>query len=103
MVASTAAPAAAEALRRMKRTGLVYDETREAKRWIFPSLPDWRIAPGQGPREWRWRQAGVGSSTGISGFGPATDAGPGLYEPERIAAATLGPRTLASHKQTKKP
>ena len=43
------------------RTGLVYDETREAKRWIFPSLPDWQIEPGQGPREWRWRQDGEGS------------------------------------------
>ena len=42
------------------RTGLIYDETREAKRWIFPSLPDWQIEPGQGPREWRWRQAGEG-------------------------------------------
>ena len=42
------------------RTGLVYDETREAKRWIFPSLPDWRIEPGQGPREWRWRQSDEG-------------------------------------------
>ena len=42
------------------RTGLVYDETREAKRWIFPSLPDWQIEPGQGPREWRWRQSDEG-------------------------------------------
>jgi hypothetical protein len=43
------------------RTGLLYDETREAKRWIFPSLPDWRIESGRGPREWTWRQAGEGS------------------------------------------
>jgi hypothetical protein len=43
------------------RTGLVYDETRETKRWIFPSLPDWAIEPGQGPREWTWRQSGEGS------------------------------------------
>ncbi len=42
------------------RTGLVYDETREAKRWIFPSLPDWRIEPGQGPRAWRWHGEGDG-------------------------------------------
>jgi hypothetical protein len=42
------------------RTGLLYDETREVKRWILPSLPDWRIEPGQGPREWRWRQASEG-------------------------------------------
>lgn len=25
------------------RTGLIYDETREEKRWIFPSLKDWNI------------------------------------------------------------
>ena len=25
------------------RTGLIYDETREEKRWINPSLPDWNI------------------------------------------------------------
>jgi hypothetical protein len=42
------------------RTGLVYDETRGAQRWIFPSLPDWRIEPAQGPREWRWRHADEG-------------------------------------------
>jgi len=42
------------------RTGLLYDETREVRRWIFPSLPDFRIEPGQGPREWLRRQAGEG-------------------------------------------
>jgi len=42
------------------RTGLVYDETRETKRWIFPSLPDWKIDPLQGPREWLWRQPDEG-------------------------------------------
>jgi hypothetical protein len=36
------------------RTGLIYDETRETKRWIFPSLEDWRIEPSQGPRDWKW-------------------------------------------------
>ncbi|RQW08670.1 DUF1080 domain-containing protein [candidate division KSB1 bacterium] len=25
------------------RNGLIYDETRETKRWINPSLPDWKI------------------------------------------------------------
>jgi len=34
------------------RTGLIYDETRETKRWISPSLPDWKIAAEQGPEEW---------------------------------------------------
>ncbi|MCZ6675081.1 MAG: DUF1080 domain-containing protein [Verrucomicrobia bacterium] len=34
------------------RTGLIYDETREAKRWISPSMPDWKIEPSQGPAQW---------------------------------------------------
>lgn len=42
------------------RSGLIYDETRETKRWIYPSLPDWRIEPAQGPKEWKWRQPGDG-------------------------------------------
>lgn len=40
------------------RTGLIYDETREARRWIYPSLPDWKIAPDQGPKEWKWSKDG---------------------------------------------
>lgn len=40
------------------RTGLIYDETRETRRWIFPSLPDWNIAPAQGPAQWRWEAEG---------------------------------------------
>lgn len=31
------------------RTGLIYDETREERRWIHPSLPDWNIDRAQGP------------------------------------------------------
>jgi hypothetical protein len=31
------------------RTGLIYDETEDIRRWIHPSLPDWRIEPGQAP------------------------------------------------------
>ena len=31
------------------RTGLIYDETDEVRRWIHPSLPDWNIAPEQAP------------------------------------------------------
>lgn len=27
------------------RTGLIYDETREERRWIFPSLKDWNMDP----------------------------------------------------------
>jgi hypothetical protein len=42
------------------RTGLIYDETRETKRWIFPSLEDWRIELSQGPRSWVWRYSDEG-------------------------------------------
>lgn len=31
------------------RTGLIYDETKGIRRWIHPSLPDWRISPEQVP------------------------------------------------------
>jgi hypothetical protein len=31
------------------RTGLIYDETDGVRRWIYPSLPDWQIAPVQAP------------------------------------------------------
>jgi len=31
------------------RTGLIYDETEGVRRWIHPSLPDWKIAPEQAP------------------------------------------------------
>ncbi len=31
------------------RNGLIYDETEGVRRWIHPSLPDWRIASEQAP------------------------------------------------------
>ena len=31
------------------RTGLIYDETLEARRWIYPSLPNWEIPPALVP------------------------------------------------------
>lgn len=42
------------------RTGLIYDETRETSRWIWPSLPDWRIEPAQGPARWIWKYSDEG-------------------------------------------
>ena len=42
------------------RTGLIYDETRETKRWIHPSLEDWKIEPSQGPTDWTWLYADEG-------------------------------------------
>jgi hypothetical protein len=40
------------------RTGLIYDETRGTRRWVYPSLPDSRIEPAQGPKEWKWNAEG---------------------------------------------
>lgn len=40
------------------RTGLIYDETWETRRWIAPSLKDWRIEPEQGPKRWNWDPRG---------------------------------------------
>ena len=37
------------------RTGLIYDETRETKRWISPSLKNWNITKNQGPKKWLWK------------------------------------------------
>jgi hypothetical protein len=42
------------------RTGLIYDETRETRRWIHPSLPDWRIGEAHAPAGWNWKYAGDG-------------------------------------------
>lgn len=40
------------------RTGLIYDETRETRRWIFPSLPNARIDGSHAPKGWRWEFEG---------------------------------------------
>jgi len=32
------------------RAGLIYDETEGVQRWIYPSLPNWEISPGQAPQ-----------------------------------------------------
>ena len=42
------------------RSGLIYDETRETRRWIYPSLKDWEIEQSQGPAEWKWKHADEG-------------------------------------------
>jgi len=33
------------------RAGLIYDETDGVNRWIYPSLPDWKITTEQAPQE----------------------------------------------------
>jgi hypothetical protein len=40
------------------RTGLIYDETRGVRHWIFPSLPDSKIVEAQGPPKWKWDEDG---------------------------------------------
>lgn len=40
------------------RTGLIYDETWETRRWIHPSLKDWNISREQGPKEFKWNSEG---------------------------------------------
>jgi len=43
------------------RTGLIYDETREEKRWISPSLTDWEIDDSHAAKEWKFYFADEGS------------------------------------------
>jgi hypothetical protein len=42
------------------RTGLIYDETREVKRWIFPVTKDWRIDESSAPKQWKWKHSDEG-------------------------------------------
>jgi hypothetical protein len=39
------------------RTGLIYDETPETKRWISPSMSSWKIESTDGPSEWVFNYA----------------------------------------------
>lgn len=40
------------------RTGLIYDETREARRWISPSRKNWEIEPADAPHKFHWNPSG---------------------------------------------
>ena len=42
------------------RTGFIYDETRETKRWINPSLKNWKIDPSYATPGWTWKHADEG-------------------------------------------
>lgn len=45
------------------RNGLIYDETRNTKRWIYPDLPDWNISKEEhGPKKviYYWEDEGPG-------------------------------------------
>ena len=42
------------------RSGLIYDETRGVRHWIFPVLPGSKIEPEQGAKDWKWKQSDEG-------------------------------------------
>ena len=42
------------------RVGLIYDETRGTRRWIYPSLPNARIEESQAPHQFTWKYADEG-------------------------------------------
>ncbi len=58
------------------RSGLIYDETWEARRWISPSLANWKIGKEKAPADWRWVHAdgSVALSEGRTEFAGAPDA-----------------------------
>ena len=47
------------------RTGLIYDETRGTRRWIFPSLPDSKIGEEFAPKGWKWKYANEGDGWNV--------------------------------------
>ena len=90
------------------RTGLIYDETREVKRWIFPSLRNWDIEASSGPKQWKWKYAdegdgwndlhvvcrGTNIQTVVNGIRIADLDGAGLLDDEAHRKHNVG---LAGH------
>jgi hypothetical protein len=86
------------------RTGLIYDETRETKRWICPSLKNWEIDDSQAPRGWTWKFADEGDgwnelhilcrgtdiSTFLNGVPAANLKGAGLLDDENHRRHQVG-------------
>jgi hypothetical protein len=82
------------------RTGLIYDETRETRRWIFPSLPDWKIEPSQGPKNWKWKAEGwnvvrieckgTRVRTAVNGLAVADFDGKGILDDEAHRKHNVG-------------
>ncbi len=82
------------------RTGLIYDETRGVRRWIFPSLPDWNIDPSNGPKQWKWnadgwntievRCEGTSITTVVNGVRIAALDGKGLLDDENHRSRGAG-------------
>ncbi len=84
------------------RTGLIYDETFEARRWVFPSLPDWKIEESQGPKQWKWNAdgwneiriacGGTSIRTWVNGFAIAEWDGKGHLDDEAHRKRNVGLR-----------
>ncbi len=88
------------------RTGLIYDETRTEKRWIFPSLPNYKIDPRPTPDGFtfhyaedanRWNRLrivarGTSISTELNGVTIATFDGTGLLDNDAHRQLNVGLR-----------
>jgi len=84
------------------RTGLIYDETRETRRWIFPSLPDWRIDETHAPKGWKWNYDGWNDleivcrgpnvTTRVNGVPAASLKGQGVLDDEAHLRRNVGLR-----------
>jgi hypothetical protein len=88
------------------RTGWIYDETRGTRRWIQPSLPDSKMEPSQGSKQWKWKYSGEGDGwndlrivcrgtaikTWLNGNPVADFNGDGLLDDEAHRARNVGLR-----------
>jgi hypothetical protein len=86
------------------RTGLIYDETREERRWIFPSLTDWNIDESYAPPKWRffysdenggWNDLlitcrGTNIKTSVNGIVIADYNGTGILDNQKHRARNVG-------------
>ena len=88
------------------RTGWIYDETRGTRRWIQPSLPDSKMEPSQGSKQWKWKYSdegdgwndlrivcrGTAIKTWLNGNPVADFNGDGLLNDEAHRARNVGLR-----------
>jgi hypothetical protein len=88
------------------RTGLIYDETRGVRHWIFPVLPSSKIEPAQGARKWKWKHADEGDGwnallivcrgpriqTTVNGIAIADYDGAGVLDDEVHKSRNVGMR-----------
>jgi hypothetical protein len=92
------------------RTGLIYDETRETKRWIFPSLKDWQIDDSYAPPGWVWKYSNDGDgwndlflecngtdiTTTLNGVPAASLKGSGILDDEAHRKHDVGLRGMVA-------